>query len=224
MITIRYTTGYHKLMQIVFWGINILLILLGAFVGEGGGFAFMFLVVIILNIVRASSDGNLIEDDIAAFLYLKHSLKVDINYSESKKFSFLFKANHLGKWYPLTEVRYQPTEKRKEYLYDFVEVLRGKTPKHKKPSQLNQKDIRQNIKNDKIIIDDSAEFKYFLSLLNLTGKNTYNEITDAYNKEIKKYASEQSREEGVSLLEIDGEKQVLILAYDLVMNRHNDNK
>jgi hypothetical protein len=59
-------------------------------------------------------------DAVGAYFYIRQDSGTTLSFAEAKALSFLFVGDADGKWYPLTEVKKLPKEKRKQYLFDFA--------------------------------------------------------------------------------------------------------
>lgn len=118
MFTFSYTTNYHLLVLVVSSVITLLFIAICAslkilILGLISVFFFLFFI------------NSSLFNDLSSYFYVKYSLKVNVDFSEAQEFSFLFKANHMGLWYPLTEVKLLPKDERKKYIYNFIARLKG---------------------------------------------------------------------------------------------------
>ena len=132
---IRYTTGYHLFIRLVIaFGGMFLAILPAWFITEVvivfgmprayEGIPFMAVwVACIVYEIRLTDRHQDTLDAIAAYFYIRETLKTHVTFGEAEALSFLFLADKNRKWYPVREVKKLPKAERRGYLFAFAQSV-----------------------------------------------------------------------------------------------------
>jgi DnaJ domain len=129
-------------------------------------------------------------DRLANFLYLRIHLKVKITWAKFEEISFIFIPYNPGKWYPLKDLNNIPKNLRKRFILEFAERIINERNANQEDSYEDYSDYSSSyegeFENDETTYNDD-EVQRRLDILNLEEINSFDDIKNAYIREIKKY-------------------------------------
>lgn len=131
---IRFTTGYHLIVNLAFiatlfalWALTdeVVSAITTHFdiLRNYESYSFLIagaLTVIVLAPLLAYLTGSFLHT-LATFCYLNITLRTRVSFVEARSVAFLFSGDSKGKWYPLDELTDLPKEKRRDYLFTFAD-------------------------------------------------------------------------------------------------------